>query len=76
MNAFHACMSQFPLPLSLGAIHKGRPRRGWEGGFRNSDKLGHREGGGLIQQPGRPSLKKQKLKTYLFLWNKKIRTVG
>ena len=28
----------------LGAIHKGRPRREWEAGCRNPDKLGHREG--------------------------------
>ena len=47
-----------------GAIHKGRPRRGWEGGCRNPDKLGHREGG-LAQQPGRPSLKKNKNKKHI-----------
>ena len=29
----------------LGAIHKGRLRQGWKGGFINPDKLGHREGG-------------------------------
>ena len=45
----------------LGSIHKGCPRRGWEGGFRNLDNLGHREGG-LIQQPGNPSLKKTRTK--------------
>ena len=61
--------------ICLGAIHKGRPRRGWGGGgFRNPKKVGH-QAGGLIQQPGRPSLKKQEQKTYLFLWNKKILTV-
>ena len=51
----------------LGAIHKGRPRRGCEGGFRNLDNLGHREGG-LIQQPENPSLKKNKnKKTFVFV---------
>ena len=59
-----------------GAIDKGRPRRGWEGGCRNPDKDGHREGG-LTQQPGRPSLKKARTKNiFVFnLWNKKILTV-
>ena len=60
--------------IVLGAIHKGRQRRGWEGGYRNADKLGHREGG-LTRQPGRPNLKKTRTKTYLFLLNKKILTV-
>ena len=46
--------------------HKSRVR-GWE---RVAEMRG-----GFTQQPGRPSLKKQKQKTYLFLWNKKILTV-
>ena len=57
--------------ISYGAIHKGRPRRGWEGGFRNPD-IGR--GGGLIQKPGRPSLKKTRI-TKNILWNKMILTV-
>ena len=50
----------------LGAIHKGRPRRGCERGFRNLDNLGHREGG-LIQQPENTSLKKKQEQKHLFL---------
>ena len=49
----------------LGAIHKGRPRRGCEGGFRNLNNLGHRERG-LIQQPENPSLKKTRTKNICF----------
>ena len=39
------------------------------GGFRNPDKLGHRAGGGgLIQKPGRPSLKKTRITKNIFVF--------
>ena len=53
-----------------GAIHKRRPRRGWEGGCRNPDKPEHRKGG-FIRQPGRPSLKKNKNKKHICIYGTK-----
>ena len=36
------------ITCNLGAVHKGRQRRGWEGGCRNPDKLGYRGGGSYL----------------------------
>ena len=53
----------------LGAIHKGRPGRGWEGGCRNPDKLGHREdiGRGSYSTTRTSELKKNKNKKHICL---------
>ena len=52
----------FTLPFSLGAIHKGCPSRGGEGGLENQDKLGHRggAGGGGFSNPDVRNLKNSK----------------
>ena len=50
----------------LGAIHKGRLRQGWKGGFINPDKLGHREGGVLFNNPD-VRVKKQEQKTTIIV---------
>ena len=52
------------IRIILGAIHKRRPRRGWEGGFRNPDKIGHRAGESY-STTRTSEIKKNKSKKYI-----------